>query len=108
VTYADLLLSIMPAQKNEIFKFRTVDDLMAYAQKEGLNFTQDQALKLVLKIKQHKNELTEEEKGKIAAAGTIYSEAPCRYCGSTTMELSVDSYGIYITCSNCKCNVIEI
>ena len=54
---------------------------------------------LIAKIKLFKNELSEEDKEYANAA--ILSEPPCRYC-SGQMELSVDSYGIYLTCYKCK------
>jgi len=108
MNYADLLLSITGDQKRAILKLGSTSDLMAYAEAEGLNFAEQQAEKLMLKIRNRRNELTAEEKSNLADNSRITSEPPCRYCGSRNMELSVDSYCIYVQCSACKCNIIEI
>jgi hypothetical protein len=81
---------------------------MAYAQAEGLSFTQDQAEKMVLKIKEYKKEITDEEKKSPAYTSRFSISTPCRYCGSSNMDISVDSISIYVQCASCKCNIIEI
>jgi hypothetical protein len=97
----------LPAQKKAILKIKSLDELMAYAQEQNIKMEQEQANMLIAKIKQFNNdELSEEEKD--YASASILSEPPCRYCGSGQMELSVDSFGIYLTCFSCKCNIIEI
>lgn len=106
MNYTKLLLSILPAQKKVILKTKTSDELMAYAEEQGINMEPEQAKMIIAKIKQFKNELTEEDMS--YANAHITSEPPCRYCGSGQMELSADSYSIYLTCSGCKCNIIEI
>lgn len=106
MNYTKLLLSILPAQKKAILKIKTFDELMAYAQEQNINMEQEQAHMIIAKIRQFKNELTEEDMS--YANARLTSEPPCRYCGSGHMELSADSYSIYLTCSGCKCNIIEI
>jgi hypothetical protein len=108
MNYPDLLLSITPTQKRAILLLRSTNDLMAYAQEEHIDISQEQAQRLILKIKQYKKELTDDDKSALADIPSIKSETPCRYCGSKTTELAVDNYCMYIQCASCKCNIIEI